>query len=219
MPESTENLFNKPTFSKINPDRKQKVLDAAISNFAKYGFRYTNINNIATEAGISIGSMYSYFESKDDLYLTVINYGHEILQAALAEVDLDQVDIFQIFEDILNVAKKYAQNHQEMNQLYLDLTTQGMSHLADRLSHQLEDMTSFNYHTILRKAVERGQLDSSLDINTSAFCIDNLIVMCQFSFTSDYYKKRMNIFLNNQNPDKDDLIKEIMLFIRRSLTI
>ncbi len=214
-----ENKFYKSTFDKISPEKKLKIINSSIFHFAKFGFKATNINNVAKKAGISIGSMYSYVESKEDLFLTIIEHGHNILKNALSEVDIKQDDHFKIFEDLLRISKKYAIDYPEMNQIYLDLSTQGMSHLADRLTQELEDITSRVYHSVLQRAVDNGRIDKSIDIGVVSFCLDNLIMMFQFSYTSDYYKKRMRIFLGDDEPDDEDLIKKIVSFIHRALTV
>ena len=219
MANTDEKKFHKSTFDKIDPERKQKIIDVAVSHFARNGFKATNINHIASEAGISIGSMYSYFGSKEDLYLTTSDYGYGLLTRALSEVDIKQDDYFKIFEQLLQASRRYAIQYPELNQLYLEMTTQGMSHLAEKLSHKLEDITAALYRSILQKAADRGQIDPQIDINVVSFCLDNLIVMFQFSYTSDYYRNRMRIFLGDENPDEEDLIEKVMRFIRRALTI
>ena len=213
------NKFHKSTFDKIDPERKQRIIDVSISHFAKNGYKTTNINHIAGEAGISIGSMYSYFESKEDLYLTINDYGYELLTRSLLEVNRKHSDHLKIFEQLLRASRRYAQDYPEMNQIYLEMSTQGMSSFAGKLSHQLEDITANLYRSILKKAKDEGKIDSGIDINVVSFCLDNLIVMFQFSFTSDYYKNRMRIFLGDDNPDEEDLIEKVMRFIKRALTI
>jgi len=218
MKVNEEKKFYKSTFEKIDPERKQRIIDVSVSHFAKYGFKTTNINNIAKDAGISIGSMYSYFDSKEDLYLTVSDYGYGLLTKALSEVNRKESDHLLIFEQLLRASRKYAIDFPEMNQIYLDISTQGMSHLAEKLSHKLEDITANLYHTILKNAQKKGNIDSEIDIKVVSFCLDNLIVMFQFSYTSDYYKNRMRIFLGDDEPDEEDLIEKVMRFIRRALT-
>jgi AcrR family transcriptional regulator len=51
-------------------DRQQKrqlILDAAAAEIALYGYDRANINTIAERAGIGRGTIYLYFESKDDV--------------------------------------------------------------------------------------------------------------------------------------------------------
>jgi AcrR family transcriptional regulator len=47
------------------------VIEAAIDVFAKRGFREAKVEHVADAAGISVGSFYSHFESKDDCLLRV----------------------------------------------------------------------------------------------------------------------------------------------------
>ena len=78
-------IFYKDTFARIPGQKQQRILDAAIAEFAANGFAGANINRIARQAGISIGAMYKYFRSKEDLYLTIIERAHHLLADVLKE--------------------------------------------------------------------------------------------------------------------------------------
>lgn len=211
-------VFHKKTFEKISEEKRRKIFDVAMKEFASNGYNATNINVIAKNAGISIGSMYSYFASKEDLFLALIDSESRILENALGEVDVEGSDIFAIFENLLRVAESYAINYPEMNQIYLDLTTQGLSQLANRLSHKLEEATAELYQRVIHRALDRDIISKEINPHILSFCLDNLIVMYQFSFTSDYYKERMKIFLGEDiNGDDDKVIEGIMEFVRRAI--
>ena len=187
MIQSEKQVFYKSTFEKISEDKREKIFEVAISEFASNGYSSTNINTIAKKAGISIGSMYSYFASKEDLFLTIVDEGFHLLEKALEEIHPDEGNIFEIIERLFRVTREYAENYPEMNQIYLDLSTQGLSGLSSRLSWQMESITAKLYAQILRKAKEQGTISPDIDDQLVSFCLDNLLVMFQFSFTSDYY--------------------------------
>jgi TetR/AcrR family transcriptional repressor of uid operon len=46
-------------------DRHTQILDAAMVCFAKRGFHQASMHDISTEAGISVGLIYRYFENKE----------------------------------------------------------------------------------------------------------------------------------------------------------
>jgi TetR/AcrR family transcriptional repressor of uid operon len=46
-------------------DRRTQILDAALVCFAKRGFHQASMHDISTEAGISVGLIYRYFENKE----------------------------------------------------------------------------------------------------------------------------------------------------------
>src|SRR3954467_923875 len=49
----------------IPTDRRQQILQAAMTRFAKRGFHQTSMHDISAEAGISVGLIYRYFASKE----------------------------------------------------------------------------------------------------------------------------------------------------------
>jgi AcrR family transcriptional regulator len=54
-------------------EKKALIMSVALGHFANQGYFKTSIDNIARHAGISKGLMYNYFESKEDLLITIIN--------------------------------------------------------------------------------------------------------------------------------------------------
>lgn len=51
-----------------NEEREQRILDAAADLIVHYGYDKTTVSDIAREAGVSKGTIYLHFESKDDLF-------------------------------------------------------------------------------------------------------------------------------------------------------
>src|SRR5213592_4490146 len=53
--------------NRIEPaaDRREQILNAAMVCFAKRGFHQASMHDISTEAGISVGLIYRYFENKE----------------------------------------------------------------------------------------------------------------------------------------------------------
>lgn len=59
--------------------RRQMILKAAEKLFARNGFHGADVEAIAKEAGIAKGTVYNYFENKDDIFLSVLDDGlHEL---------------------------------------------------------------------------------------------------------------------------------------------
>lgn len=57
-----------------NNDRKIQIIKAADKRFARHGFHKTNMDEIARDIRIGKPTLYYYFESKDALYIEVINW-------------------------------------------------------------------------------------------------------------------------------------------------
>jgi TetR/AcrR family transcriptional regulator, repressor for uid operon len=69
-----------------SPDRHTQILDAALVCFAKRGFHQASMHDISTEAGISVGLIYRYFENKDAVISAMADRHkqeiHEVLERA-----------------------------------------------------------------------------------------------------------------------------------------
>jgi AcrR family transcriptional regulator len=61
----------RPRFAKLRAQQQETILRAALAEFAAHGFADASLNRIIEAAGISKGSLYYYFDSKEDLYAHV----------------------------------------------------------------------------------------------------------------------------------------------------
>lgn len=67
-------------------------MDAALAEFAVHGFRDASLNRIIEASGISKGSMYYYFDGKEDLYADVIRRQLEGVFADLGSIPVPDTD-------------------------------------------------------------------------------------------------------------------------------
>lgn len=65
--------------------RRQQILDAAQSCFARKGLHTTTMQDVFTESGLSAGAVYRYFKSKDDIIAALTTEATVDLRAALTE--------------------------------------------------------------------------------------------------------------------------------------
>src|SRR5687768_2042915 len=71
----------------LRADSQRRLLAAARSTFARLGFDRATVRDIAEEAGVAQGLLYSYFRSKDDLLREVFLEGtRDVAAAFLAAV-------------------------------------------------------------------------------------------------------------------------------------
>jgi AcrR family transcriptional regulator len=55
----------------VSEERKDQILDAATDVFAQKGFSETRMDDIVEESGLSKGTLYWYFKSKDEIILSI----------------------------------------------------------------------------------------------------------------------------------------------------
>jgi len=64
----------------VEPDKRRAILDAALSLFVERGFHGTAVPLVAERAGVAAGTIYRYFDSKEDL----VNQLYRELKLSLA---------------------------------------------------------------------------------------------------------------------------------------
>ncbi|MET0785721.1 MAG: helix-turn-helix domain-containing protein, partial [Paenisporosarcina sp.] len=52
--------------------KRERILDEAIRLFSEQGYNDTTISKVAKEAGISFGSVFTYFATKEELFYSAI---------------------------------------------------------------------------------------------------------------------------------------------------
>ena len=61
----------KAQVTQLRDERKAQLLQATSNVFSRIGFHAANVSDVAIEAGVSQGTIYHYFKSKDDLFMAV----------------------------------------------------------------------------------------------------------------------------------------------------
>jgi AcrR family transcriptional regulator len=218
LKKTKQEKYYKETFAKIPGEKRKAILDAAVIEFSSNGFNAANINVIAKRAGISIGSMYQYFDSKENLFLTAIDEGYKIIEHSLSEIDLINGTFFDKLDEIIKHIQKYSREFSLLNQLYLEATTQGIAGMSKKISLKMETVSSGFYKKALASAINDGIADPDISIETASFCIDNILLLLQFSYSTEYYKERMKIFAGKNSLNQDEKIrKEILYFLKKAL--
>jgi AcrR family transcriptional regulator len=95
-------------------ESKKRILNAAIKIFCEYGYKGTSMRLIARKANISVGGLYLYFKSKDDLFLTLLKTRMDDLVGKAAEVLKDVRDPAEAIRKYLTFRFNYAKEHKEV---------------------------------------------------------------------------------------------------------
>lgn len=205
-------------FIDISEKKRDKILQTAVAEFAQYGYDSANINTIAEKAGISVGSIYKYFHSKQDLYLTAAGFTVEKLKSVLNEIISSKTDFLSTVERIIRAIQLYSRDNIYLTKLYNEMTTENKSELVWRIVSDMEGITANLYASYIREAQENEGARKDVDPRCFAFFIDNLFIVLQFSYCCEYYKERLKMFIDDNIMANDDLLAgQLVKFIRGAL--
>lgn len=96
----------------LKDEMKKNIIETALKEFNEKGYKAASIRNIAKDSGTSVGNMYKYFLSKDDLYENVIGKVYNELmdyinQIKKVELNEKAEDIFyELLEKIMEIFKE-----------------------------------------------------------------------------------------------------------------
>jgi AcrR family transcriptional regulator len=103
-------IKKEPTSRQLQADRTRTLLySIAVSLMEKQGFGNTTIEEIATKAGVSIGTFYHYFKSKEDIFYDIFKKADEYFESVVAPA-LERADLagVPVSEQVVSYFKYYA---------------------------------------------------------------------------------------------------------------
>lgn len=209
----------KPAFERADPARREKVLQTGIDEFSALGFENANINVIAKKAGISIGLMYKYFETKEDLFILCLEEAISELQRVIGEVLESDDKILVRAENLIRTIQKTAEPNSRYVKLYNEITKmpdeKNVRYYADRI----ETVSYEAYAGFLARAKAEGDIRPDCDERLFAFFFDSLLMTLQFSYTCDYYKERFEVYCGKDIlDDHERVVRELLKFLESAFT-
>lgn len=212
--------FTKKTFDHLPREKQQLILSTATEEFSQNGYERTNINVIAEKAGISVGSLYKYFTSKEDLFLMAVHEGTAFLGSTLEPIIESELSIIEKLRSIIQVIQTTCREHQNLIKLYNEMTSVGNGDLVQRLSHEIETISAEAYTRLLQEGQDRGEVRKDIDPRLGSFFVDNLFMSLQFSYVNAYYIQRFKTYAGDSILEQDEKVAQQMIgFIQAALLV
>jgi TetR/AcrR family transcriptional regulator len=209
--------FHKDTFDRIPEEKRARILEIATTEFANKGFDNANMNDIAEKAGISVGSLYKYFDSKDSFFLTCIHFGIETLESVLKDVLESDEDLLVKTEKILRLIQRHSRENGDLIRLYNEVSSESNSALVKQISRDMEEISAMTYTALIVQAQENGDVRPDLDPRLFAFFADSIFMMLQFSYACEYYQERFRIYAGEDIFERDEeVIQQALLFFKKA---
>lgn len=93
-------------------ERRRQIVDAAVKLFIEHGYHKTTTRALARETGLSIGSLYEYVSTKDDvLYLVCIAIHSEVehgVKEALARPTIGRAALAEVIREYFLVCNRMS---------------------------------------------------------------------------------------------------------------
>ncbi len=144
---------------------QQKIEDAAVRVFIKLGFHGTSVRDIANEARVSIGNIYNYYASKEEIYLSVIrryeSHMEKLRRKAMGPIE----NVFhpQELRRMAHVIREIVyDNPHYWKLMYIDVTEFGNRHFAGTFASLAKNLKQ-RLGSRLEVSTRRGPWNRSID--------------------------------------------------------
>jgi AcrR family transcriptional regulator len=135
-------------FNSLSSAKKERVINAALKEFSKNGFKKASTNVITENANIAKGSLFTYFKSKKELFIFLVDYMMDISNQIIHKIDLKQTELFQRLKETgiikYNVMKRFPQGFDFLKSLEHENSDDVKPELEERkneiLNHGLNKM-------------------------------------------------------------------------------
>lgn len=136
-------------------DKELAILEAASRVFARRPFHEVLIDSIAADAGIGKGTIYRYFETKDDLYFAAILHVVDTLTGQLEATFREEMTATRRLEAIATVILRHFWQRRQLLPFFQREEHFPIRH--DELATRRERILRFVQETILA-GIERREL-------------------------------------------------------------
>jgi len=172
--------------------RRRQIVDAAVSLFIRHGYHKTTTRALAKETGLSIGSLYEYVSSKDDvLYLVCIAIHSEVeagIKEALTRASHGREALAEIIREYFQVCNRMSDHVLLMYQV-----THFLPEKWQKKVLETEIRITNLFVEAIRKLNETGMFQQ-LDEDRIDLAAHNISVLGQtWAFRRWYFAKRFTL--------------------------
>ena len=200
------------TFFNLPEEKKERIINAALDEFASNSFHQSRVTAIARNADIAMGSFYQYFEDKKDLYKFILD---QSVNKKLKYINQDMLknkenyNFFELLRETYLSGIRFARENPRLVAIGNQLLNN--EQLKKEIWRDQEDKSSDFFLNLVKEGQKKGELEPHID---PAF-ISKLLTGLNKSLSDIIYKE------GKIKPDKleDEMkvIDQMIYFIKNGL--
>ncbi|MDD4135537.1 MAG: TetR/AcrR family transcriptional regulator [Candidatus Shapirobacteria bacterium] len=145
-------------------NKKEKIISAAISEFARDGFEKASIDAIALKAKVAKGTVFYHFKSKNELFEEIVTEAYKKLEKIVEKKIENLKTEREKIEKIIEIEVDFIHKYRDLFSVYL--------------SDTIKKITSFKIiDGVLKVGIQKGEFRKDLDTNTASVALFWLTAM------------------------------------------
>lgn len=193
---------------KIPEDKKEKIIEVSLKEFAEKGYDKASTNTIVKESGISKGLLFYYFENKKNLYLYIVDYCMDMVMGRFEKSTETMSNDF--FKRVMEFGLMKIEIANQYPYIY-DVVFEAFINIPDPVKSEMEE----KYAEIIKKTmpivmsnIDYSMFRCDIDINKVIEYIFLAFEGIQKKYITQYKGKKEDIISN-----MGEIMKEYDLYI------
>jgi AcrR family transcriptional regulator len=202
-----ENEMPNPTFFNLPEEKRQKLLEYAIDEFANHDYHSASVSKIVSRVGIAKGSLYQYFKDKQDLfnYLLVLAAQKKAEMFSTYSNQASDITWDERLVNLFQVMASYELRYPQLSKIGFRATI-GNSPLPEEILLKAKQSTSQYFQELVEEGKRRGEIRPDVDSSIAV-----LIFSSTLAGLGDYVKSHSRVDLKDIDLTKKKLVQELGL--------
>mgnify|MGYP006278965419 FL=1 len=135
----------------MSEDTRTNIINTAIKLFAEKGFSETSMSQIAKTADVGKGTIYWHFDSKEDLFLSIIKEKGEAYFKKALELEKSEMEAADIIYQYIEDRIEFIENNYDVARMLISN--------SDVINREFKEMMEDSHKQIiavLEKAIQKG---------------------------------------------------------------
>ncbi len=162
------------TFRQLPADKQERVLDAALEEFADQGYQAASLNRLVAQAGIAKGSLYQYFPNKEGIFRHIFQFALKQVRRTLTRVKDETLEesFFVRLEKSLLAGVRFLREHPRIYSLYLKIQFDNNVPFREEFMATVRRHSAEYFGSLVRRAKVRGELRPGVPEAAVLFLLD-----------------------------------------------
>jgi AcrR family transcriptional regulator len=165
-------------FAEIEHEKQEMILNAAMKEFSRKGYKSASTNQIVATAGISKGLLFHYFLNKQGLYLYLYDYCVDvILKDFFGRIDLGQKDILLRVRQMLLIKFELMNKYPVIFDFLIEANREESVEVKDSLNYRNQEIIQESYQKMFASIDEslfRADIDAAKALEIVIWTIEGI---------------------------------------------
>jgi AcrR family transcriptional regulator len=139
----------------IHASKRERILEAGLKLFANESYQAVTMDRVAEGAGVAKGTLYLYFQSKEDLYLGILNDGMETMMRNYQSTVDANADVRVRLRRAITLSVEFYDERRDLLRLMMTEEPR-MAEARNRVRDEWRDRGVRFFSSVIEEGIQNG---------------------------------------------------------------